>query len=59
MRKKKVCSLPFMVADCPDLIAMPGQYTFPFKVILPASLPASVFMNRFSNYAAIEYFLVA
>jgi hypothetical protein len=48
-----------MVADCPDLIAMPGQYTFPFKVILPAKLPASVFLNHFSNYAAIEYFLVA
>ena len=54
-----MCWHRFIVADCLNSIAMPGQYTFPFEVILPASLPASVNLKLGVNHAAIEYFLVA
>jgi hypothetical protein len=54
-----MCWHRFIVADCQNSIAMPGQYSFPFEVILPANLPASVNLKLGVNHAAIEYFFVA
>jgi hypothetical protein len=53
--------IAYKIADCPDGVAIPGQFSFPFSIVLPDWLPSSMVLNTLheSSYMAIKYIIAA
>lgn len=50
----------FKIYDFPDGVALPGQYTFPFRIQIPGGLPSSVYLTGRSNSkVVVEYSIKA
>ena len=57
---RKIIQQGYTIFTFPDRVALPGQYTFPFKILIPYELPSSAyFSGGSSSCASVSYIISA